>query len=275
MTVARPKPLWPSRFSRMESKVHGILFPQTNGDDLPQDAEWCEVFVDGQPPRRIRFHDYHELYKVPGLYEEIFYRKLKCCSPSRVAYLLDDILSDHEDDLRDLKVLDLGAGNGMLGDELRAREVNKIIGLDIIPEAKEATYRDRPDVYDDYLVADLTDLSWNQEEKLRRAECNCLTAVAALGFGDIPPEAFLKALDLIETPGWVAVTIKEDFFREQDTSGFSRLIRKLSREEYVQIRAYRRYSHRRSISGNPLYYVAMVLRKVRDVEDFRYAEEES
>jgi hypothetical protein len=37
-----------------------------------------------------------------------------------------------------------------------------------------------------------------------------MTSVAALGFGDIPPEVFESAFELVEDGGWAAFTIKED-----------------------------------------------------------------
>ncbi len=244
-----------------------IRFPSERG--LDQDEEWCEVRLDPDSDdwHRIRFHDYHEVYTVPGLYEAIFYELLECSSPKRVAGLLEDVLSDHKDEPNDLKVLDLGAGNGMVGEELKSRGARKIVGIDIIPEAKEATLRDRPKVYEDYLVTDLTDLPERQEEHLRRTDLNCLSTVAALGFGDIPADAFIKGLDIIDTPGWLAFNIKEDFIHEQDTSGFSQLIRRLSRQRVIRIEAWRRYCHRLAITGEPLYYVAMVARKLEDLPD--------
>jgi hypothetical protein len=181
--------------------------------------------------------------------------------------LLEEILQDSDEKPSDLCVLDVGAGNGMVGDELRAMGVGDIVGVDIIAEAKQATDRDRPGVYDEYVVADLTNLPEAVEKRLRRRNFSCLTCVAALGFGDIPPAAFLKALDLICTPGWVALNIKEDFLSERDSSGFCKLIRQLSRGGAIQTQAYRRYRHRLSASGRPLYYVAMVARKLKDVPD--------
>ena len=254
------EPQWPKRLAEIDSPVEEIRLPDTNGDHVAQDVEWCEVVVDGRP-QRIRFHDYHQLYRIPGLYEGLFYENLKCCSPSRVVSLLEELLHDFDEHPQDLRVLDLGAGNGMVGDELRARDAESVVGVDIIPEAKQAALRDRPGVYDDYLVTDMTELSEQHEEKLRRREFNCLTSVAALGFGDIPPLAFLKALDMIEIGGWAAFTIKEDFLREDDTSGFSRLVVKLNRSEILQVQALRRFQHRLSISGEPLYYVVVVAKK--------------
>ena len=260
------EPLWRRRLARIHSQVDEIRMPDVASLHVSQDDEWCEVVVGGKP-RRVRFHDYHEVYSVPGFYEELFCEHLGCRSPSRLVRLLDDLLDDFEDDVRYLRVLDLGAGNGMVGDELHARQAQKIVGIDILPEAKEAAYRDRPEVYDHYFAADITDLPPEDEEYLRRQRFNCLITVAALGFDDIPPAAFVKALDLVETPSWIAFTIKEDFVRDQDDSGFATLIHQLSRDEIIQIQAYRRFRHRFSITGQPLYYIAMVARKLADVPD--------
>lgn len=101
---------------------------------LDQDQEWCEIRThDGW--RRIRFHDYGDIYDVPGLYETLFYDRLHCCSPSRVVGLLADVLTDFPEVPADLRVLDVGAGNGMVGEELRRIGVDATIGADIIPEA--------------------------------------------------------------------------------------------------------------------------------------------
>ena len=56
--------------------------------DLAQDEEWCEIVVHGEK-RRIRFHDYADVFRIPGLYEELFYGHLECCSPSYLSNLLD------------------------------------------------------------------------------------------------------------------------------------------------------------------------------------------
>jgi predicted TPR repeat methyltransferase len=256
------KPRWRERIKEIPSPVEAIHMPSLE-EDLRQDQEWCEVEIEGHR-RRFRFHDYGEIYEVPGLYERIFYDQLKCCSPSRVVGLLREVLRDEGMEPANLRVLDLGAGNGMVGDELQALGADSIIGVDIIPQAQHAADRDRPGVYDDYYVEDLTQLSSEAERGLRQARLNCLTGVATLGFGDTPPTAFLAALDLIATPGWLAFNIKETFLNGHDNSGFSRLVRRLTSDEIIRIEAYRRYRHRCSISGEPLHYVAMVARKLKD-----------
>jgi hypothetical protein len=42
-----------------------IRFPDSN-ETADQDEEFCEVVLDGEV-RRIRFHDYDEIFDVPGL----------------------------------------------------------------------------------------------------------------------------------------------------------------------------------------------------------------
>jgi hypothetical protein len=231
---------------------------------LTQDAEWIEVETDGSW-QRLRLHDYHHLYNIPGLYEGLFNRLLKCSSPTRVVSMLNDVVSNAGENVQDLRVLDLGAGSGLVGYELQNLNVDAVVGSDIIPEAKQATLRDRPWCYDEYYVADLTDLDEETERAIRTFDLNTLTCVAALGFGDIPTQAFLKGLDLINTPGWVAFNIKEAFVQERDVSGFDATIRDLARDGIIQIESYRRYQHRLSCAGEPLYYIAMVARKMRDV----------
>lgn len=265
MPSGEARPIWRATLERISDEVEDIHFPR--GEQLEQDLEWCEVRTVDGACRKIRFHDYHAVYEIPGLYERLFYERLQCNSPAKVVGLLEDVMREDGSRFETLRVLDVGAGNGMVGEELAARDVRKLVGIDIIPEARQATERDRPELYDDYQVADLTDLPEHVEERLRKHQLNALTTVAALGFGDIPTKAFLKALDLIDTPGWTAFNIKENFFHDRDTTGFSALIRSLSRSGVIQIQAYWRYRHRLSTAGEPLYYVAVVARKKKEVPD--------
>lgn len=88
-----------------------------------------------------------------------------------------------------------------------------------------------------------------------------MVCVAALGFNDIPIEAFVNAFNLIEDNGWIAFNIKETFFDKTDESGFSRLIKDMIFEQAIDIHHIERYRHRLSIEGSPLYYFTIVGRK--------------
>jgi SAM-dependent methyltransferase len=236
-----------------------VVLPE-DGQTRNQDEEWCEVICDGRR-RRIRFHDYHDVYGIPRLYEHLIYHRLECRSPQVIAKLLDDVLAARGTDPAELRVLDVGAGNGMVGEELRKLGVGAVYGVDIIPEAAQATHRDRPGVYDGYLTADLTNLAPGQRATLVDADLNTMTVISALGFDGVPPHAFAQAYNLISTPGWLAFTIKEDFLRERDSTGFAQLIQRMRDEQLILPLAHERYRHRLSACGKPLYYFAYVALK--------------
>jgi predicted TPR repeat methyltransferase len=239
-----------------------IAFPQVN-EGVEQDAECCDVTIDGEQ-RRIRFHDYDEIYEVPGLYEHLFYDVLDCRSPKIVCGLLREQLEAGGFDPAEQVVLDLGAGNGMVGECLAEMGCGTIVGADILPEAAMAAERDRPGVYTDYVVADLTDPSPADRAKLERYEFGVMTTVAALGFGDIPPAAFEEAYGHLRSGGWLAFCIKEDFLEDAEPSGFNTLLRDKLASGELETFAERRYRHRLSATGEPLHYVALIARKTSD-----------
>src|SRR5215207_5517839 len=112
------------------------------GAALDQDEEWCEIGVDGER-RRIRLHDYAAIYEIPGLYEQLFAERLECTSPQVVCDLLRDALEYAGADPAAMAVLDFGAGNGMIGELLDEIGFARIVGVDLLPEARAAALRDR------------------------------------------------------------------------------------------------------------------------------------
>jgi len=246
-----------------------LRFPRT--EDLDQDEEWCELEVDGEW-KRIRFHDYGDVYAVPGLYEALFCRLLRCVSPQVVPRLLSEMVAERGETMRDLRVFDIGAGNGLAGESLQYLGTPYIVGNDIFPEAKTATERDRPWAYEAYHIFDLTDPSADVMRRLEAANFNALTAVGALGFGDIPPKALQTAYNLVEKDGWVAFNIHERFLTDPQATGFAGLIRRMVENDVMQMELYRRYQHRISIAGEPLFYIAAVARKRAEIPDAMVAE---
>lgn len=230
---------------------------------LPQDREWCVVHWGGEW-HRIYIHDYQALFGIPGLYERLLGDVLKCDSPTVVCSLLAERMQVAGDPATGLRVIDLGAGNGMVGEELRGAGASRVVGVDIIPEAADATERDRPGVYDDYQVTDMTRPDGESMESLQSEDFNAMTCVAALGFGDIPTAAFVNTFNLVRSGGWIAFNIKEDFLLREDSTGFARLIRDMEAGGALRTLERRRYRHRLATNGDPLHYVAVVGRKLRD-----------
>jgi len=240
---------------RSHEDVFDLRFPPIDG--ARQDEEWCVVSHDGRE-QRLRFHDYGEIYDIPGLYEHLFYERLRCSSPQVVARLLARELERAGIQPSTLSLLDVGAGNGISGEHLAAIGIGTQVGIDLITSAATAAARDRPGLYADYFVADLTALDDDVAASLQRRRFNALTCVGALGFGDIPPAAFATAYDLLVPGGWLAITLKEDFLCEDSQSGFDRLIGALVDSGLIEPRATEHYAHRLLVSGAPVQYVAMV-----------------
>jgi hypothetical protein len=240
------------------------LPPRQTGGGLDQDEEWCEVELDGQR-RRIRFHDYAAIYDVPGLYEHLFSELLECSSPEVVCDLLGAELEDADVDAATLTALDFGAGNGMVAEGLADLGVDSIVGIDLLPEARDAALRDRPGLYEDYLAVDITELGSDDRTQLEGHGLNLMTCVAALGFGDIPPAAFAEAFNLVDSPGWIAFNLRERFLHDSNPAGFGAFIGRMLDEGVLEERARVSYPHRLSCAGEPLTYLALVARKHRDV----------
>ena len=246
------------------TKRHRIQFPPADVRELCQDEVYFYL-MEGDSKEKIRLHDYDRIFEVPGLYEQVVCERLKCQSPATVVDVLRYSVAQCQQDLNELRVLDLGAGNGMVGEELKKQGVSRLIGVDIISEAQAATERDRPGVYDAYYVMDFCSLSDDERDVMKLWSVDCLISVAALGFGDIPAEAFLEAFNMVGKDGFVAFNIKETFLDRSDDSGFSQLIRELIFSEYLDLYHLQRYRHRFSIEGEPLYYFALGGKKTADV----------
>jgi predicted TPR repeat methyltransferase len=178
-----------------------------------------------------------------------------------VRRLIEDTLDDREMDAAELAVLDVGAGNGMVAEQLDDLGAGTIVGVDSIEEAASAAERDRPGLYDDYRVVDLTDPGPADDAALRDAGFNCLTSVAALGFGDIPPDAFAQALEYVGPGGLVAFTLRDHIADAQKPGSFGAYVRDLHAAGDLEPIAQRRYRHRVSMTGEPLHNVAYVAEK--------------
>lgn len=245
-------------------KRHRLQFPSSEAQHLNQD-EVTFYLHEGDERHEIRFHDYDVIYGYEGLYEQIFYDRLKCESPAKVASILRSAVANAGEEATTLRVLDLGAGNGIMAEELRRLGVSRLLGADIIAEAHAAYLRDRPGLYDDYFVCDFADISEETHRDLESWSLDCLTTVAALGFGDIPAQAFVNAFNLISAGGWVAFNIRDTFLDQRETTDFSKIVRQLVFTDYLEIHHLERYRHRLSVDGEPIFYYAIAGKKTADV----------
>ena len=217
----------------------------------PRDAEgeWIEVaFPDGRT-QALRLHDYEDVYAVPGLYEEVVQHRLGCRTPAWMAGMLSSAAAGLGWAPADVRVLDAGAGNGLSGEALAAAGLRPVLGLDILPAARAAALRDRPDVYGDYLVADLCALSPEQERTIRAAAPNALACVGSVGGDHLAPGAVRAALELLTPHALVAYGYDVERFEDPLAALLAPHGRELGRERRL---------HRRTVTGGERHWEAAV-----------------
>ena len=195
--LRRPLPATNGRFV--------LNFPQRDSDSVCQDEEVCEVTYDGET-QLLRFHDYAEIFAVPGLYEHLFYDELECCSPEVVSAMLADEVERRGASMGDLRIFDVGAGNGMVGEQLRDRGADVVVGADILEEAGAAADARPP--------GRLRRLPRRRPHRPRRRRARaCWPSTTSTAWSPSPrsgsatcrPEAFRAAYDMISDGGLVAL----------------------------------------------------------------------
>ena len=164
-----------------------IMPIQASREDDRQSSETFSAIVDAER-REFSMHDYRSMYAIPDLYDAMMYGMLMCETPERLTVELSAKLGcDHYHE--PLRVLDIGAGSGAFAEHLRRVElkIDKIVGLDIFPLAKQAAMRDRPRAYDDYVVCDLTALEPEHLRLFEELAPNCVAVASATGWGNGNP----------------------------------------------------------------------------------------
>lgn len=246
----------------MLSKKIAVTMPDTK-KELDQNEEYF-MLNDDDTSEKIMFHEYEKIYQIPGLYEEVFYTQLKCQSPDVITEMLMNSLKKENQSLEDLRVLDFGAGNGIVAEKLQEQGADVIVGVDIIEEAKMAALRDREECYKDYFVTNLGEPNEDVTKKLESYKLNTLVSVAALGFDHIPPISFINAFNQIEQDGWVAFNLRDKFLTQDDDSGFKKALEWMS-NGFIELLDEKTYRHRYSFNGEEIYYTAIIGKKLADM----------
>ena len=205
----------------------------------------------------VVLHDYATVYSVPGLYEEVVQNQLRCASPATVADAAMEAATSLGLEPAQLRVFDLGAGNGVVGEELRARGATVVVGADGIDEARDAAHRDRPGLYDHYLVGERLDgaevTRLVSEERL-----NALVAAGAVGEGHVPVDALDELWSTFPSGSVLALTLKDGNPDDHDVSDVEAMV--AARTDTTVV-VHRRFRHRLSMAGDELYYVVLAATK--------------
>jgi len=238
-----------------------VSFPPPLG--ARPDEELIDVtFGDGRT-ERMGLHDYDRVFAVPGLYEEVVQHRLDCRSPERIAALLATAALGLGWPPGDVRVLDVGAGNGVSGAALAAAGLRPVVGIDILPAARAAVARDRPGLYALYLAADLLALDAEAEAAIRALAPNALTLVGAVGSDHLPAEALAAALDLVCDEALLAYTFPRATEGETEIGAVLALLEKRRRGGALKVLAREPYRHRLTTDGRERWWVAVVARVSR------------
>lgn len=210
-------------------------------------------------------HNYRDMYKVPWLYDTMMFSFLNCQTPQGLARELKSYVDTRRagaDGAQGLRILEVGAGSGAFAVTLRAEGlVQEIVGLDILDEARLACERDRPYVYDDYIVDDLTNLSVANIQKIRKFAPNCVAVASATGWGNhIPVSGFQAAFDLLEPGGLFLFHVKPED-PDPECRALVRWFDQVSASVEICDVASGRIYHRKSVCGEDIQYTFYIGKK--------------
>ncbi len=226
-------------------------------DPTPGRRQGEEQFVlqlDGQT-REVVLHDYATVYSVPGLYEEVVQGRLQCASPATVADALVEAATTLGTAPADLRAFDLGAGNGVVGEEMTARGVTVVVGADGIPEARDAAHRDRPGMYAHYLVGERLE-SAEVARLVREERLTALVAAGAVGEGHVPVDSLGELWSTFPPGSVLALTLK-DGDAETGDHDVTDVEAMLAGFDDTTVVVRRRFRHRLSMAGTELYYLVL------------------
>ena len=234
-----------------------------DGPDRDQTEEAFLVEFASGRSERMRLHEYDRVYAVPGLYEEVVQRLLECASPATIADVLLRVAEQEGRPAHLLRVLDLGAGNGIVGEELRARGVEVLAATDSAINARDAANRDRPGLYSAYVVGDASGVP-ELGTLVRELGINCIVCAGALGVAHIEAHSFAELWELLPPGALFALTVHEDLADPGASDIGDELAVLRADGSGTEIVVWERFRHRLTMAGKPIHYLAIGARKLEE-----------
>lgn len=240
-----------------------VVIPnQLKNPELNQ--EFVEVIYNNGSYENILLHDYRTIFKIQGLFEQIFLIKLRSNSHNIICEKLMTILKGIKIRNADCKILELGAGNGVTGEVFKEHGFQNIVGIDIIEEARNAAFRDRKSIYSKYFVFDSTDQESKEFTFLRKQKFNVLLIVAAIGMGHIGSRSIRNAFNLIIIGGFIVFNIYSKLINQHQDNEFDSMIATFSAHSKLLLKE--NYVHRLTVNEAEVIYTIFIFRKVTHIE---------
>jgi hypothetical protein len=236
-------------------------------DDPEIGRERIRVTFDDGRVEELHLHDYERLYSLPGVYEQIVQDRLGCRSPAQIASMLATAVDGAGWDRASVRVLDVAAGNGVSGEALAAEGLRPVLGTDIVPAARAAALRDRPGVYEDYLILDLLHLDQGERALLAGLRARALSCVAPVGEhpSQLPPQALVAAAAAL-APDALVAHMHDPAFGTPDAVTAELWSSGLGPEIRAEELERRRYVHRHTVNGEPFQMEGVVWRLRRQAQ---------
>ena len=108
---------------------------------------------------------------------------------------------------KDAKLLDAGAGTGMVGEELARLGFEHVTALDLSPGM--LTVANRKSVYEDLVVGEL-----GKPLAFETGRFAGTTCIGTLTFGHAPPESLYELVRVTKAGGTVVFSMRTDFYTE-------------------------------------------------------------
>jgi hypothetical protein len=222
------------------------------------EGEYVAIGGSGRSEDLVHLHDYERLYGVPGLYEHIVQHLLGCCSPQVAVDGLAGALAQLKVDPTGVVLLDLGAGTGLVGELASEIGVSTIIGFDALPAARTACLRDRPGVYQEYLLGDLAAGEPRLLADIRRHRPTALVSAGAMGGTHAPAPALANALAVLPADAPIVFTIDEHWMQTDAPGGYRTAMKRLLDSGELRLLRRSRFQHRVTTTGEPIHYELIV-----------------
>ena len=158
--------------------------------------------------------------------------------------------------MAELRVLDIGAGNGVVGEELHARGAQVVAGTDGVVAARDAARRDRPELYEVYEIAGVDEFA--VEQLVADHGLNALTSAGAIGLGHVEVSDVAQWWAAFPPGSWFAATVPPDV---ADPAGEDLLGALAAADPSTQVARQETFAHRRRMSGETITYSVVVARK--------------
>lgn len=229
--------------------------PLLEGNEIKQGEEHFKVTPKAATSFTIRYWDYDTLYSIPRLYEKITVGLLKSTTHVHTPKIFERIF--REKGSSSIKILDYAAGVGLVGEQLRQAfepSPSVLVGMDVSVNAKKATLRDRPKIYDNYLVGDLANPDLDTIRQLKKHNFNCIFCLSAVGTGDAGIDCFREFLNLLPQGGWIVFNVRDEPAEDQPA-----IIDYL--KLHTTFHHQQSYFHRHSLSGKDIFFQSIVVRK--------------